>query len=475
MNKEKKKIYDALKFERNVWLLDQKINTTGLYFDKEAVEKAIGLIEDYKILKQEELKKITDSQVETPKQIDKMMNWLRANGCDIPGLTKEYVGEYLKKDLSDDVRKVLEIRKTASLASVAKMKAFIRMAGRDNRMRGHLLYHGAGTGRWTGRLAQFQNITRGIFKKIEYVETCIKLIKTCSIEEFMFYYSDPLTAISYCIRGMITASPGNILRCADFSSVEARCLAWAAGEKNVVKSFIDGLDLYVVAASGIYKIDYEKVTPAQRQIGKVAILALGYQGGAGAFNNMAKGYGVKLPDNEVKKIVEDYRKANPNIVKLWYNVDNAVKKCIRTEKRVTVAPCYFEYENDFLFMVLPSGRRLAYYKPEIGENRWGGESITYMAVNSFSRKWERIESYGGKFVENMIQAMSRDFMVYSMLNLDAAGFNIVLTVHDEIISDDPIGFKSLKEFIKIMKKPPLWAVGMPLDADGWEGFRYRKD
>ena len=393
----------------------------------------------------------------------------------IPDLRKATVTEFLaKKSLPDKVRRCLEIRQSLSKSSTAKFKA---MLGREhnNRICDTLMYHGASTGRWTARGIQPQNLPRGSFKDVDF---CIELIKQKDANGIEMLFGDLMDSISTCIRAAICAPEGSVLICADFSSIEARVLAWLADEQKVLDSFVSGLDLYKVAATSIYGKNYEEITKAERQIGKVSVLALGYQGGVGAFQAMANGYGVKVDNDVAQGIVDSWRNGHQKIKQFWWNTEKAAVDAVEKGEACRVGKTIWATVNNFLHCRLPSGRVLSYYKPylEMTLTPWKKMKnvLHFTGVDTYSKKWSDQTTYGGKLVENVCQAVARDFMAEAMLRVEKAGYKTVLTVHDEIVVEMEEGKGSLEELENLMSVVPEWGLGCPIEAEGWIGKRYRK-
>ncbi len=334
------------------------------------------------------------------------------------------------------------------------------------------MYHGASTGRWSGRHFQPQNLPRPAFKN---TDVCIELFQYQDAQLLEVIYNDAMEALSSCLRGMLCAPKGKRLMVSDYSAIEARVLAWLAGQQDVLEVFQHHGLLYEHTASRIYGIPLEKITEEQRVIGKVATLALGYQGGARAFQGMAQVYGVEIETDLADRIKNDWRKANRNIVQFWWNIEKAA---IQATQNPNVCFHYrlihFRTLHPYLFCRLPSGRLLAYYQPRIIEGDFKAEQLSFMGSHSVTRQWERQKTYGGKLVENITQAVARDLMAEAMLRIEAAGYEIVLSVHDELIAEASNGFGSVEEFQHLMCQLPDWAKGLPLKSQGFECQRYRK-
>lgn len=469
-------IYKTLRLlndtERKVWEADSRINSRGVPVDLDSVKHAIALIDKQTEALNTEVVAITKGELDTTNRRAAVMEYAKAQGYELDGYTKQDV----IKALADPncpavVRRLLEIRQQTGKTSTAKYAALEAITDpHDKRARGLLMYHGASTGRWTGKHFQPQNIPRGA---ISNANDAIELFANRDPDLLQLLYGDTMEVLSSALRGMICAPAGKKLVVADYSAIEARVLAWLAGQNDVLEVFRTHGKLYEHAASGIYRKPIEQVTKTERQIGKIACLALGYQGAAGAFHSMASAYGLELPDEQVNKIVKDWRNSNKAIVKFWYDLDRAAIQAVKTSERTSALNVQFKTQKDFLYCRLPSGRLLSYNRPQV-KDTGKGEQVTYMGVNSYSRKWERQQLYGGKIAENITQAVARDLMAEAILRCEAAGYTIVLSVHDELIAEVPEDFGSVDEFEALMCVHPLWAKGLPLRAEGWQGKRYRK-
>ncbi len=470
-----KALPDLTAFEQRVWYLDLLINDRGIGVDTETVDTVLEVLDNHSDDMRAEFSRMTG--LESPTQRDATLKHLIALGVQMEGLTKNDVEEALATTENETAKRILEIRKSLSKSSTAKYAAFKNAAGTDGRIRGCFMYYGAGTGRWAGRIVQPQNFPRGGLSESE-IQTAIELFRTR--DAFMVnQFFDVTEAASSILRAMIVPKAGHDFICADFSAIEGRVLAWIAGEETALDVYRRGDDPYKVAASAIYHVPYNEVTKAQRQIGKVAELALGYNGGTGAFAAMAAGYGVSVPDAEAKVIIKKWRESRPMTVRLWAELEKACTAAV-----LNPGVCYsyravkFIVRGGMLAVKLPSGRCLWYANPRIEprQKKWGEvqDSLCYDGVNSTTRKWGTMELYGGLLAENITQATSRDLLVNGMMNAESEGYPVVLHVHDEAMSEVPGGFGSVEEFEKLLCKNPEWADGLPLKAEGWRGNRYKK-
>lgn len=463
--------------ERALWALDQQINDRGFAVDLALSETAISAVEAEKRRLANRVQEMTDGEVEAATQRDKMLaHLLEQYGIKLPDMQKGTLERRVNDpDLPEPVRELLAIRLEASTTSTAKYRSLINAASSDSRLRGGLQFCGAArTGRWSGRIFQPQNLPR---PKHDYeeVEASIAALKAGCAD---LIYGDVIGRASSCIRSAIVAPEGKKLVAADLSNIEGRMLAWLAYEEWKIDAFADfdqgvGHDLYKIAYARSFNMRPEDVTKDQRQLGKVQELALGYQGAVGAFASMAALYGMSLPEDEVLRLVKAWRKAHPNVVSFWYALEaKAIEATLNPG--VTLSCCRLKLRRDgaWLRIVLPSGRALCYPSPKIDEDG----RLTYMGVNQYTRKWERLNTYGGKLAENATQAASRDVLASAMPKVEAAGYSIVLTVHDEIVTEapevEPFGPVHLSN---ILAENPRWAAGLPLAAAGFEGPRYRKD
>lgn len=480
-----KRLLPLSKFEKRVYILDQQINERGVMADRQSAEVAVQIVELEKERMNLEIRKISGNVIATTSATGQFVDWINSFGVVTESIAKADVTELLTQpDLPKIVRQALELRQEAAKTSTAKIKAMILGACADGRMRGLFQYSAAGTRRWAGRRVQLQNLYRGIFKPKEIEQIFSVLSGTTGAryarDFLLLLFGEPLSALASCLRSFLIASPGGRLIVCDFSAIEARVLAWLAGEEAVLEIFRGHGKVYEHAAAGIYGVPMAKVTKDQRQIGKVAILALGYQGGKGAFLAMAKNYGVIVSDHEAEKIKLAWRAKNSNIVRYWYAVDEAAHRAILNPgQKFSVGPhgreVTFLVSGSFLLCRLPSGQVNCYAYPSVREAQTpvgARDVIHYKAM--ILNKWTETTTYGGSLVENITQALARDLLAEAMLRLDARGYKIVSHVHDEIVCDMPEGIGSIKEMGEIMSENPTWAKGLPLAAEGFESFRYRK-
>ena len=460
--------YPVPNFVWNEYHLDQQINDRGIGVDMELVRHAITINEDIKNEITAEIQALT--MLDNPNSVQQMKEWLAENGMETESLGKQAVKELLET-APPELAKVLSLRQQLAKSSVKKYDAMLSSHCIDDRIRGMFQFYGANrSGRFSGRLVQLQNLYRN---SMPHLDTARDLIKADDIETLDLLFGDIPDVLSQLIRtALVPKAPYKRFIVADFTSIEGVVLSWLAGEQWRLDVFKNGGDIYCISASKIFGVPVVKhgINGHLRQKGKIAELACGYGGSVGAMKAMGA-QEMGLSDDEIQQIVTDWREASPNIVKLWWDVDRAVKKCIKEKTEANVKGLHIFCESGFLFIELPSGRRLAYVKPKIGENKFGGESVTYMGVGE-QKKWERIESYGPKFVENIIQGIARDILLHAMMNL--RDYRIVAHVHDEVIIEatDDI---TVDEIVQKMCITPRWARGLTLRADGYECEFYMKD
>ena len=447
--------------------LDQEINDRGILVDMQLADKAICLDAEAKEELTTEMQRLTG--VENPNSVYQLLGWLETQGYKSDSLGKTQVQELIKT-AKEPVKSVLQMRLQLSKSSVKKYTAMKNTACSDNRARGMFSFYGASrTGRWAGRNVQLQNLPQNHLPDLTEAR---ELVKYSSFEDIQMLYDDVPDTLSQLIRTAFIPRQGMKFIVADFSAVEARVIAWLAGEEWRMKAFANGEDIYCASASKMFGVPVVKhgENGHLRQKGKISELACGFGGSVGAMKAMGAD-SLGLSDTELKQIVTDWREASPHITELWWAVDRAVKKAVKEKTATKTHGLLFSYEAGFLFIRLPSGRRLAYAKPYIGKNKFGGESVTYMGINA-QKKWDRLESYGPKFVENCVQGIARDLLMYSMQTLSQ--YFIVGHIHDEMIIECPKDTK-LDEICQQMARTPDWAKGLLLRADGYECSFYKKD
>ena len=447
--------------------LDQQINDRGIGIDSLFVESAIKLDQEVKTHLMSELKHVTG--LENPNSVLQMRSWLKEHGLEMESLGKKEVAKELKT-VGKELAEVLRLRQQLAKSSVKKYTAMKNAACMDYRERGMFRFYGANrTGRFAGRLVQLQNLPQNHLPDLAEARS---LVKQGNVEALEMLYEDIPDTLSQLIRTAFIPRTGFKFIVADFSAIEARVLAWLAGEKWRMRVFAEGKDIYCSSASQMFGVPVEKhgVNGHLRQKGKIAELALGYGGSVGALKAMGA-LDMGLREDELQPLVDAWRSSNPMVTTLWWDVDRAVKQCVHEHVSVRTHNIVFTYKSGFLIIKLPSKRCLYYVKPRVEENKYGGESVTYEGVGS-TKKWERLESYGPKFVENITQAIARDILLYAMQTLKE--YRIVAHVHDEAIieTDKSVSIQSVCE---LMGRTPPWAEGLLLRADGYECGFYKKD
>mgnify|MGYP006068728563 CR=1 FL=1 len=451
------------------YILDQEINDRGIMLDMELVESAIECDNEMRESNLKTAREITG--LENPNSTVQLKEWLSEQGVKTETLSKDAIEELLS-EATDNVAEMLNIRKQLAKSSVKKYTAMETAVCKDSRARGLIQFYGANrTGRYAGRLIQVQNLPQNHLPDLEQARTLVKKGFYNDIE--MLYDFVPFV-LSELIRTAFVPKPGCRFYVADFAAIEARVIAWLAGEGWRQDVFANGGDIYCASASQMFHVPVDKngVNGHLRQKGKIAELALGYGGSVGALKAMGA-LQMAIDDPELQPLVDAWRQANTKIVRFWYSVDSAVKECIKERHDTKTHGISFSLQSGILFITLPSGRRLAYVKPRIGENRFGGESVTYEGISG-AKKWERLESYGAKFVENIVQATARDILAEAMLRLNTSGFDIVMHIHDEAVIE-AAPETSLDEICRVMGQTPAWADGLILRADGYVCDFYRKD
>lgn len=464
--KERMKNFPVPDFVWDEYHQDQIINDHGIGIDLDFVKAAIKVDVESKAKIQEELKALTG--LENPNSVLQMIGWLREHGVTTDSLDKKAVKELLKT-VDETTAQVLKLRQQAAKSSVSKYQAMMNCVCKDGRARGMFQFYGANrTGRWAGHLVQLQNLPQNHLPDLGEAR---ELFRTGDLEAIELLY-DTQDTLSQLIRTAFVPSEGKKFIVCDFSAIEARVLSHLAGERWRSKVFEDGKDIYCMSASQMFGVPVEKYgqNSELRQKGKIAELACGYGGSVGALKAMGA-LDMGLSEEELQPLVNSWRQANPNIVLLWWDVDYAVKTAVKELIPTSTQNIQFEVKSGILFITLPSGRKLAYIKPRIGENQFGGESVTYEGTGA-AKRWERLESYGPKFVENIVQAISRDILAFSMKQLK--DFRIVGHVHDEIIIECDQS-QNLEQIATLMGKAPYWMPDINLRADGYECFFYQKD
>ena len=450
--------------ERRLYQLDQRINDRGVALDVDLVHRVKALAANASTEIDAEIQRLTKGQVKAATNGMDLVAWLNSHGIATKSVDKQTVARLLTSDkLHPVIREVLMLRQNGAKSSTAKYDAMLHAVNGDGRMRGLLVYHGAATGRWSGKLVQPQNFPRPQKKQDELDEIIAKLKAGEDVSE----HGAGTVLASDLLRSMLVAKDGHRLMFADYSAIEARVLAWIAGQHDLVETFRKGGDVYKEMASAIYNVDVENVTDGQRQVGKMAILGCGYGMGGKRFAEQCATMGIKVDEDEAKRIVSVYREKNNRIAQYWRDVEQDFVDMVKEAGRVGTVG-----------LPLPSGRSLTYHNPRIiqRETPWGAMRDTAQVdtLNSVTRQWVSQIIWGGLLTENVVQATARDLMATAMMALEVKGYNVILSVHDEIISEVPDNFGSLDEMIDIMTRVPAWAKDCPINAEGKEGKRYRK-
>lgn len=476
--------------EQEIYDWTVRANMRGISIDTDLAQKAEGIAQELEQAGNKELARLTGERIFSVSQIQRIKTYLKEEfGMDTDSLDKEAIEEILlQKDLPSTARMVLQIRQDLAQSSVKKFARAVAAVCDDGLVRDTLVYHGAGqTGRWAGQVIQFQNLPRAVIKD---PETALKLIKMGDAELFSVCYAQPMQALSSCLRSLIIPQEGTMFAVVDYNAIEARGLVWAAGQEDAIYDFHRGIDRYLKMAETIYrrkglnKKDHAK----ERFLGKTTVLGCGYQMGHIKFQATCEGYGIDLGEKTeyverenkegkithtyyaplAKAAVEAYRSEHPQVVQFWYDMQNAATKCVLTQEPTFCGKFSFYREREFLYLQLPSGRRIAYHKPGVDT-----DGLFYYAEDSQTNQYVKKRTYGGKLVENAVQALSRDVLAHGILNLEEAGFPVLMTIHDENIVSITKK-EQLEEVSKIMCELPAWAKGFPVAAEGFVCSRYRK-
>lgn len=478
--------------ESRIFALDQRINERGFGLDKEAIDAALDIIDELFADSNRELARLTQGAVTKATQRAKFIAWCGSMGFALDntqGETLDAIIESPPEGIPPDVLTAIELTRTLGRSSTAKYVTMRDWLCRDSRAHGGLLYHGAGTGRWSGKGIQPHNFPKGVVKGLDMVRAW-EALKTRDIKRVESInwgsderpsYGDIMQVLSSALRGVIVPTQGSELFVADYAAIEARVLLWLAEDDDALDVFRQGKDIYCEMASAIYNRPINKKDdPDERQLGKAAVLGLGYQMGASKFVDSAATYGATITEEFAKDVVDAYRSKFWRVKEMWWAMEKAAIRATDNPGRtVRCGRVSWVVEGDFLYVVLPSGRRLAYPDPEVRENQtpWGEtrDQLTFMGVDAYTRKWKRQSTYGGSIVENIVQAIARDLMAEAMLRAEDTNlYKVVLTVHDELVAEAPVGKGDVKEFEHLTAALPDWAWGMPVEAEGWKGPRYRK-
>lgn len=460
--------------ERRIWALDAKVNEKGMNTDQQFVRHAMEMDGKYKAELTE--KAIAVSGIENPNSVQQVKDWLKdQEDIEVPSLNKKEVADVIASLKTDRAKRLMEIRSELSKTSTKKYDAFIRCAGEDDHVRGCFQFFGAHSGRWSGRLVQLQNLKQNHLPDLDDAR---ELVKTGDFECFEMLYPNVTGTLSELIRTSLIAEPGEQFVVSDFSAIEARVSAWFAHEEWVLDVFRNGGDIYCATASQMFGVPVEKhgQNSELRQKGKIATLALGYGGGVNALKQFGADK-MGMTNEEMAQTVDLWRKANPRICAMWKSLETAMKKCI-VHKATTVdkvGGVRFRWEKGIVWMRLPSGREMAYYGAEYGESHFkNGMTLSYLGIDS-KKKFARIETWGGRVFENLVQSTARDCLRDTMLRLDADGWDIRGHIHDEVICSEPINGRGVEEMCEVFARPIDWAPGLPLTGAGYTTPYYRKD
>lgn len=461
------------RYQQKMWELNTEMNFRGIPLDIKTIKNSLEIVEEYTKKLTKECNHITGGL--NPTQRDKLLQWINSNGLDIENLQADTIDKALHYSMPWKIRRVLEIRKSISHTSTKKLQTMLKVRSEDNVFRGGFLFHGATTGRASGKLVQPHNFAK---PSINDVEGTLDLLQWGGLDELEIIYKDPLEAISSCLRGMICAPDGYKITVADYKAIEARILCWIAGQNDILKLFRSGADPYVDMAAYVFNIYPDEVTKDDRNLGKQIVLGCGYQMGPDRFLETCLGYGISIDLELAKKAVYAYRRKYKRVKQFWYDVEVAAVRAIKTGQKVYLRNLCFYVEDIFLFIVLPSGRKLAYPFPQMKMKRtdWGEikETITFIGSISGSVHWGENTTYGGKIVENIVQGIAFDLMTDGMEKAINYGYPIIMTIHDELASLVKENFGSVEEFESVVCNLRDWAQGIPLVAEGYEAKRYRK-
>lgn len=464
-------------FEHENWLIDQAINRNGIMVNQTLVDNAIRLSGEYREKLLARAMEITG--LDNPNSPLQVKGWLEERlGRTVDSLSKAAVADMLAEDIPGDVREMLSIRQKISKSSIKKYDAMRMAACQDSRIRGMFQFYGAArTGRFAGRIVQLQNLPRNSMPDLDLARS---MVLDGDIDTMELCYDDVQDVLSQLIRTALEAPPGKRFIVADFSAIEARVIAWLAGEEWEMKAFAEGKDIYCATASAMFGVPVvkHKVNAHLRQKGKVAVLACGYGGGIGALKAMGADK-MGLTDDELQTVVRKWREASPHIVKLWADVENAAMNAVSgIPTTIKQHGLHFHVEDDALYIELPSGRHLVYLHPHLGQNRFGSDAILYTGLGgskTTAGRWGTLETYGGKLSENLVQAIARDCLCAAMKRLTDADYKICAHIHDEVILEMPVGKGSLDDAVRIMCQNEPWNKGLVMNADGFEAKYYQKD
>ncbi len=455
--------------EMELYRLDQRINDRGVLVDMGLVEQAIACERLHKEVVTKRAYELTG--LENPNSVAQLKGWLGDKGMEAESLSKKAVADMIA-ETDGEVEELLRLRLMLAKTSVKKYEAIERSACSDGRVHGMLMFYGANrSGRWSGKNVQLHNLPKNYLPDLELAR---ELVKQGRFEDIELLYDSTPNVLSELIRTAFIPKPGCRFAVADFSAIEARVLAWLSGEQWRLDVFTSHGKIYEASASSMFHVPMEEITKGSplRQKGKLAELGLGFGGASGALISMGA-LDMGLTEDELPPLVAAWRKANPHITQFWWDVDAAAIKAVTEKQKTKVGKIIFEYKSGILFITLPSGRKLSYVKPRMAVNRFGRDGLTYEGISE-NKKWSRIETYGPKLVENIVQGTARDLLAEAMLRVEKKGYPIVMHCHDEIIAEVPEGSGSVDEMCEVMAVQPVWAEGLPLRADGYECSFYQK-
>lgn len=465
--------------ERKVWELDQTINLRGFEVDRDLVATVLDLVAEESVALDAETATLTGGTVRTTKQRDATLEFLQSESVFLPDLTAKTVDDALAEGVATGkAKRLLEIRQSMSKSSTAKFEAFERRSIGDGRCRDNLLYHGASTGRFAGQGVQIQNLPR---PHIKDTNQAAEIIREGDLELVRLLYGNPMAVFSSCARSVIVAPKGKTFYCADYASIEVRTLFWAANHEAGLRAFYKNAPMYEEMAASIYGIDVGSVNHTQRQLGKKVVLGSGYGLGFRKFHQSCRDDGLEISEDVARASIDTYRRVHSPVVKLWSNLERAaIAATLNPGKRYTINRTAWFVSGKFLYCELPSGRRLAYYGPEVKQElpKWGGDEkrpvLYHWGSNPTTKQWEFSGTYGGRLTENVASAIARDLMAEAMLRVETKGYQVVLSVHDELLAECDEGKGSVEGFENLMSELPPWAKGLPVKAAGWSGGRYKK-
>lgn len=460
--------------EKKLWVLDRKINDTGVLVDLPMAHRAVQLLSEEKDRLDTRMNSLTHSWVSTCGASVALADWCTKKGWPMASVDKASVDTALGLSIPAGVRQALTLKKEASKSSTAKLQKMSDCACPDGRIRGMFQFYGANTGRWAGRQVQLHNMPRGTLKPEQIAQVFRMLEDKASAEDFDNSLGSPMSLISSCIRGFLVPEPGKVFTAVDFRQVESRVRSWIAGDEGTLEVYRGDGKVYEYEASKIYGVEVSQVTKDQRQVGKVADLALGYGGGVGAFQTMAKVYGVVMPDDQASSIKYRWRAAHTPVVQFWYALErDAISAVTDRAGRVFGKEIKWVRRGSFLWCKLPSGRNLSYPFPKVTEGDYGNK-LQYMSLDTYTKKWSLCDTYGGSLCENVVQAISRDLLSEAMLRVDEAGYRIVMHIHDELVVEHEEKEGAPEHIESIVVQIPSWATGLPMEVERWTDRRYRK-